>query len=104
MSDKINWPGVSGKSYEYYIHPLNTEFKAAPGNYCIAKEIEPGRFRPLYFGETANLSERFDNHHKWPCFIRNGATHIHAHVNLYQEARLSEESDLIRKWDPTCNG
>lgn len=105
MADTINWIGASGKSYVYGIYSMNTTFKAEPGNYCVAKETEPGRFRPLYFGETADLSERFDNHHKMPCFTRNGATHIHAHTNSSgQNARLAEEADLIQRWNPTCNG
>ena len=104
MADQITWTGASGQSYIYFIYPIRTQFTAVPGNYCIAKETQPGTFRPLYFGETADLSERFDNHHKMPCFIRNGATHIHAHTNSSQSARLAEESDLIQKWSPTCNG
>jgi len=105
MSDTIKWQGASGMSYEYWIYPINRiSFKAEAGNYCVAKEVEPGRFRPLYFGETADLSERFDNHHKWSCFTRNGATHIHAHTNSSQKARLDEEKDLIHKWNPSCNG
>ncbi|HXX73525.1 MAG TPA: hypothetical protein VEI50_00170 [Nitrospiraceae bacterium] len=104
MADTINWQGASGKTYTYWIYPISVSFNATPGSYCVAKEVEPGRFRPLYFGETADLSERFDNHHKWSCFTRNGATHIHAHTNSDQKVRLEEESDLIKKWNPTCNG
>jgi predicted GIY-YIG superfamily endonuclease len=105
MADEIKWIGASGRSYTYWVHPMNTAFKAEPGNYCMAKETQPGRFVPLYFGETSDLSERFDNHHKMSCFTRNGATHIHAHTNSAgQDARLAEEVDLIRKWNPSCNG
>ncbi len=105
MADTIRWTGASGLTYEYWIYPLNTQFDQKPGNYCFAKEVSPGTFRPLYFGETVDLSERFQNHHKASCFSRNGATHIHAHVNSQgQDARLNEETDLIRKWNPSCNG
>lgn len=105
MAATIIWPGASGKTYQYWIYPLDTQFDAKPGNYCVARETNPGTFKPLYFGETADLSERFENHHKALCFARNGATHIHAHVNSQgQQARLDEEADLIEKWDPVCNG
>lgn len=104
MADTIIWTGASGKEYQYWIYPLNTKLDQKPGNYCVARESQPGRFIPLYFGETADLSERFDNHHKAPCFARNGATHVHAHLNASQDARLTEEADLIKRWNPTCNG
>ena len=104
MADTIEWTGKSGLKYKYWIHSLNTTFKAEPGNYIFAKEVEPGRFRPIYIGETADLSERFDNHHKMPCILRNGATHIHAHTNSSQQNRLTEESDLLANYAPSCNG
>ena len=106
MADEIKWVGASGKSNIYRTCPINNiSFQAVAGNYCVAKETKPGYFSPLYFGETADLSERFDNHHKMTCFTRNGATHIHAHTNSSgQTARLAEETDLIQQWNPTCNG
>ena len=101
----IEWAGSSGTKYKYWIHKIGTDFNAKPGNYCFAKESSPGRWTPLYFGQTGDLSERFDDHHKMGCAKRNGATHIHAHVSEGGErARLDEESDLIKKWNPTCNG
>ena len=60
----IHWSGLSGRQYEYRIYPLGTNFKAVPGNYIFAKETAQGRHSPIYIGETADLSERFDNHHK----------------------------------------
>ncbi len=104
MADTVNWSGASGRTYQYWIHPITTTFKAVAGNYIFAKEIEPGRWRAVYIGETADLSERFDNHHKMPCIVRNGATHIHAHTNSDQNARLAEEMDLINNYRPVCNG
>lgn len=101
----ITWQGQSGKSYKYWVHRLPPNFVAKPGNYIFAREVSPDRFVPVYIGETSDLSERFDNHHKAQCIGRNGATHIHAHVNSGGEmARRSEESDLIARWRPTCNG
>lgn len=100
----IDWTGASGTKYKYWIYPLGQSFKAESGNYCIAKETSPGRWTPIYFGETSDLSERFDNHHKAACFRQNGATHIHAHLSGNKNDRLSEEADLIKHWNPTCNG
>ncbi len=102
---QIVWTGASGVQYKYWIYPLSTTFKASPGNYAFSKETKPGYWSPLYFGQTKDLSERFDNHHKLDFAIRCGATHIHVHVNNSGESmRLNEESDLIKKWNPHCNG
>jgi len=103
MADTASWKGQSGKSYTYGIFPLPTSFKAEPGNYIFAK-IVSGAWRSVYIGQTEDLSERFDNHHAMPCIKRNLATHVHAHLNNNgKQARLDEETDLVRGHDPTCN-
>jgi len=100
----IFWDGKSGKEYQYRIYEIGQSFKQVPGNYCFAKELEPHNWTPIYFGETSDLSERFDNHHKMPCIRREGATHIHTHAsNANKETRLAEEADLVEKWHPKCN-
>ncbi|MDE2744722.1 MAG: hypothetical protein OXI41_01880 [Chloroflexota bacterium] len=98
------WTGFSGTEYEYYIYEIGQTFDAVPGNYIFARETSPNRFSPIYIGQTGDLSERFDSHHKMPCIRRAGATHIHAHKNSGgQAARLAEERDLIRAWNTPCN-
>lgn len=101
----IRWTGQTGRKYTYYIYPIGTEFKPEPGNYIFARESSLGEFTPVYIGETGDLSERFDNHHKMPCIRRAWATHIHVHINRDGvQARRSEEADLVDRWDPSCNG
>lgn len=106
MSRTINWKGQSGQTYKYTIYPIDPlpDFNAIAGNYAFAKETEPKTHKVLYFGETDNLSERFNNHHKWDECIRNGATHIHVHLSGGKQARLAEERDLIGNYNPICNG
>lgn len=100
----ILWDGKSGKEYKYWIFEIGHPLKQVPGNYCFAKETEPSKWRPIYFGETGDLSERFDNHHKMPCIRQEGATHIHTHESSAdKETRLAEESDLVERWHPKCN-
>ena len=103
--DTIIWEGASGTNYKYWIHSLPPNFKAVAGNYIFAKEAEPSTYAPVYIGETEDLSDRFDDHHKAACIQSEGATHIHVHANSGgDEARRAEESDLIAKWSPPCNG
>jgi hypothetical protein len=105
MAEKIiMWPGASGKEYKYWIFPMNTSFNDEPGNYIFAKETSPGKWSPIYIGETDSLKDRLSNHEKMPCVNRYGGTHIHVHTNSSDEkVRRAEESDLIAKWSPPCN-
>lgn len=102
----ISWDGASGAEYKYYIYPIGTDFSATPANYIYAKETEPGRYRPIYVGETGDLSDRpLDTHHKKGCIERQGATHIHVHKSSSsKEERVWEEADIVDKWNPHCNG
>lgn len=101
----INWPGQSGTQYQYWIHPIGTEFVPKPGNYVFAKEVRPHHWVPIYIGQTSNLAERFDNHHQMDAIKREGATHIHVHTSSEkQQVRLDEETDLCRRWKTPCNG
>ena len=98
------WTGASGKQYQYSIYEKGTTFKAIPGNYVFAKRIDANRWQAIYVGQTSNLSERFDDHHKKPCIDRHGATHIHVHRNDDDQARLDEEREIIQYHQPLCNG
>lgn len=101
----IHWTGKSGRKYGYWIRPLGTNFNDAPGNYIYAKETSPKNWSPVYIGQTSSLATRLADHEKEACTRRNGATHIHAHTSVENEVdRRNEESDLIARWNPVCNG
>jgi hypothetical protein len=102
----IYWKGKSGASYKYWILPIGIgyQLKPQPGNYIFAKETEPRTWHPIYVGETGDLSRRFGNYHQDDCISRNGATHIHAHVNIGgDQARHDEETDIRHFYNPSCN-
>lgn len=101
----ILWHGFSGKEYKYWIYDIDyNSFDPVPANYIFAKETKPKSHDAIYIGETEDISERFDYHHKMVCIKRNGATHIHAHKSSKDKSvRVAEEQDLIRKWRPPCN-
>ena len=100
----IKWDGRSGKEYKYWIYKIGVSFESIPANYCFAEEPKPNHWRPIYFGETEDISERFDDHNKIGCIREQGATHIPVHKsNRDKEARCAEETDLINKWQPKCN-
>lgn len=102
----VNWPGLSGKTYKYWdLNSLEaTAIKDEPGNYVFAKRLANGNFVPLYFGQAASLRARLPNHEVWPIAVRRGATHVMAHTTPSgEQARLSEERDLIQRSNPELN-
>jgi hypothetical protein len=101
--DTVKWPGRSGNTYTYYVYEIGANLKAEGGNYIFAKSVS-GKWSPVYIGQTKDLSERFDDHHKASCIRGERATHLHAHLNARKDDRLSEESDLIANFTTSCNG
>lgn len=102
-SNTISLRGISGASYEFWIYSWGQEFKAVGGVYTVLR-AEGGSFRVLYIGQTGDLSERFENHHKAGCFDRNRKTHIAAMTESSESRRLMVEKDLIAGYNPGCNG
>lgn len=75
-----------------------------PGNYAFLKPTGPKTWTPLYFGQADSLRNRLSNHERWSDAVRAGATVIVAHATQGAESvRLSEERDLIAKWNPPLN-
>jgi len=100
---EVVWTGISGKKYTYWLYKIGTTFNATPGNYIFCKQTEK-TLTAVYIGQTGDLSERFDYHHKMPCIKRNEATHICVHKSSKDEdVRKTEENDLIVNYNPICN-
>ena len=100
----INWPGQSGKEYQYEVYPIDTAFKAMPGNFIYAKQAEDGSWIPIYITQTRDMHQRLEGHVSLDDAVANGATHIHVHYCATgQAARCTEERDLIQRWQPVCN-
>ncbi len=103
-SDVVNWPGQSGKAYQYTVYPIDTAFPPAPGNYIYAQQSEDGQWIPLYVAQTRDMHQRLEGHEKLQDATERGATHIHVNFSpTSQAARCTEERDLILCWKPACN-
>ena len=100
--------GASGTKYAFDVYPYGTEFNAIGAVYYISKRTEKadgtGSHDKIYIGETGDLSERFDNHHKEPCFKMHSANCISIHQESNENKRLIIEEDLIDAYNPPCNG
>lgn len=103
-NDTITAMGISGRKYTFNLYLWGTEFKRIGGVYMILRKTDQnGNHAVLYIGQTGDLSERFDHHHKKPCFDRNRKTHIAVLAESAELNRLNIENDLIRNYNPSCN-
>jgi hypothetical protein len=102
---KLLFTSKSGHQYEFYRYPLNVTFKAVPGIYIWVKQTKPGSYRPLYIGQSQDLSDRHSGgHHKEDDVRLGGATHICALATSGTPAqRLLQERDLIESYKPDFN-
>ena len=104
-NETVSVKGASGANYTFYVYPWGTDLKSIGGVYMVLhNSTSNGNYAILYIGQTSDLSERFDNHHKKPCFDRNRKTHISAKVESSEQRRLTIESDLLGNYNTTCNG
>jgi hypothetical protein len=100
----VNWPGQSGKEYQFQVYPLDASFQALPGVYIYAGQAEDGSWVPIYIAQTRDLHQRLEGHVRMDDAVANGATYLHAHYcSAGQAARCTEEHDLIVRWQPVCN-
>jgi len=104
----INFTGASGKRYGFSVYAYGQEFRAVGAVYVVTKATRNGNggltHTVLYVGETGDLSERFDDHHKAVCFRRNGANRICVRTESSSKSRQVVEEDLIGYYAPHCNG
>jgi hypothetical protein len=99
--------GISGSSYTFTVYSQDTVFAAVGGVYAITRRYQKpdGNFTHdiIYIGQTSNLSERFDTHHRLDCFNRRNWNCICAFSDADESSRLTRERDLIDAYDPPCN-
>jgi len=103
----IHFTGQSGKKYSFNVYQITASFKAIGAVYLITKRTVTdgtGNHTRIYVGQTGDLSERFNNHHKQDCFEENKANCICIYAEENETTRLEIEKDLIDNYTPPCNG
>ena len=104
MEPQIYWRGASNKQYGYWIAPLETEFRDAPGNFVIAKQTAPHKWAAIYIGETSSLKYGLSDSEKFKKAVDKGATHIHVHVgSISEHVRKVERIDMIAHYRQHCS-
>lgn len=112
--DGITFLGDSGKEYVFSICKYPADLPSIAAVYALIKRsvIYDGLRRPvsekrvvIYFGQSGNLKERFENHSHEDCFAKHGATHIGIWTEdvSTQSRREKTEKDLVHRYQPPCN-
>jgi hypothetical protein len=104
---KTSLQGGSGKVYRFAIYPLGTKLRKLAGLYVISNRSHDDstghQYEALYVGQTEDLSQPFDRHHKSKEFDRCGANCIFLHKDESEDSRIEKERDLIAALHPPCN-
>lgn len=112
--DSVAYLGESGNLYVFSLLEYPTELPSIAAVYVLTKrvvvrdgweKIVSDTWPAIYFGESGDLKERFEDHSHEDCFAKHGATHIGIwteKVNTRQY-RQHAEGDLVRRHRPPCN-
>ncbi len=105
--------GMSGREYLFSLYTfdsfndLKNAFKPLSAVYVFTKRsYETNDFCHdlIYLGETSNLANRYDQHHKESSIVSHGANCIGLYVfSGSDETRLQIEKDLLDAYDFPCN-
>ncbi len=96
----------SGKIYQFQVYEWGNEFAAVGAVYAITKRTVTGgkgSHNFIYFGQTGDLSERFEDHPQASCFLKNGVNCICVHFESDEKIRLAIEADFIEAYGTPCN-
>lgn len=99
----ISAKGASGTQYNFDVYRWGTSFRPIGGVYLVLKKQPNSTYTILYVGQTGDLSERFDNHHRAACFTNHGRTHLAMRAEGSEQQRFAIETDLIRNYQTSCN-
>lgn len=103
----LNLKGASGNIYAFNIYSFDSEFKSVACVYALTNRHKNNQggysHSTIYVGETGDLDERFDNHHKIDCFKQNNANALGVHQDNDQQSRRAKEKDLLAAHNPPCN-
>ena len=100
--------GASGSTYDFVVYGADTTWNE--GVMCVyyvsertEKSDGTGTHSNIYVGQTEDIKDRFDDHHKQRCFEAHGYNAISVLIESNEFARLAIEGDLIDALNPPCN-
>lgn len=98
----ITISGKSKRTYKFDLYPKSYSWNSVAGVYLVLRQ-SMSKYDPIYIGETSDLGDRFQNHHKRTCFERNGWTHLGFLHEKNLKKRRAIESDILGNYKWYCN-
>jgi hypothetical protein len=100
--------GVSGAEYLFDVYEADSNWNyAVECVYYISHRYQKAdrgwSHTTIYIGETEDLRERLEDHHKQSCFDRHNYNAVSVHQDRSSVRRLEIETDLIEALSPPCN-
>jgi len=100
--------GASGTSYTFDMYAYPGSWNSVACVYILTKrEVKAdgkGHHAHIYVGETGDLAERHDDHHKADCFEKHDANCIGILLEKGDQRRLDIETDIRNNGDAwPCN-
>lgn len=100
----VSWPGLNGAAHATNLYDVGAIFFEVGGVYIFCKQTAPTSFEPIYVGESDNLwsriTDKLSAHHRWPCALSRGGTHICAMRVNNDAERLRIETELRHSPNP----
>src|SRR5258708_38820954 len=99
--------GKSGNKYSFDVYHFGQAFNAVGAIYIFTTRTVTngaGSHVFAYIGQTGDLSERFDNHHKAVAIKAQNPNCICIHVENNERLRCEIKTDLIAGKRTPCNG
>lgn len=108
LNATVTLTGKTGQKYQFDVYSVDTTWKDnVECVYYISRRYKnnEGGFShdDIYIGETDDLKDRINNHHKRDCFRREKYNAISIHLENHEHDRLNIESDLLGAKNPPCN-
>lgn len=99
--------GKSGQAYRFRVYPWGAKLRPLSGLYIVANRCRDGAGKyqhiPLYVGETEDLSQPLQQHHKAAELERQDANSICLQSDGSEESRVRKQQDLVTALRPVCN-
>lgn len=100
--------GKSGQKYAFDVYSSDVTFNddIACVYYVSKRTIKSdgnGDHTAIYVGETGDIADRFEGHHKQWCFDNHDYNAISIHTEANSNRRLAIEEDLVAAINPPCN-
>ena len=91
---------IGGNNFEGPYDP-NKGFTA---DFAAVYSIVDDKPKVVDVGQTSNINDRFPNHDRKPCWIRNkdGEIHLYIYKESSETRRLTIESEIREKYNPQC--